>query len=240
MDATVKFDASVSEGNVDALQFKVASSRAELAGAFRLVHASYLRSGLECSNASGMRITLYHLLPTTTVFVGMLGDEVVTTLTLVIDGDGGLPMEAMYGDEIAQWRGQDLRMAEVTCLADRRREFRRFLPSFCRLSRLMAQFARRQGVDQLLAAVHPKHARFYKRFLGFENAGGLRECPYVQNRPASAVCLNFADAQRNENPCYDRYFGEPINDEQLQPFQLSPADRDFFERQTDRGFKAAS
>lgn len=239
MHATLTLECDVPEGNVDSLRFKIASSREELEAAFRLVHVAYVRSGLERVKASGMRITPYHLLPTTTVFVAKLGEQVVTTLTLVLDGDRGLPMEAMYAEQVAQWRSEGLKLAEVTCLADRRRDFRRFLPSFCRLTRLMAQFARLQGVDQLLAAVHPKHARFYERILGFKSAGGMQQCPYVQNRPATAVSLNFADARREGNPCYDRYFGEPIPAEHLLPHVLSRDDRRHFDHQMDACFKAA-
>ena len=166
------------------LQFKIAASPAERQGAFRLLYANYLRQGLGEPNQYQMRVTPFHLLHTTTIFVAKLEEEVVATLTLVADGKLGLPLEAMYGPEVQRRRSCGVPIAEVSCLADRRKSPSRFLGTFMTLSKLMAQYARRQGVDELLAAVHPRHARFYERYLGFETIAGLAPCPHVQGQPA--------------------------------------------------------
>ena len=44
-----------------------------------------------------MRVTPYHLLPTTEIFIALHQGEVVLTYTLVLDGRLGVPMESVYG-----------------------------------------------------------------------------------------------------------------------------------------------
>ena len=48
-------------------------------------------------------VTPYHLLPTTEIFIAEYQGEVIFTMSLVIDGDLGVPMEHVYGDEIARF-----------------------------------------------------------------------------------------------------------------------------------------
>jgi len=125
--------------------YRIASTRQEREAAFRLVYQSYLRSGLGEVNDYQMRVTPYHLLPTTEVFIAQLRGEVIFTMSLVTDGELGVPMEHVYGDEIARLRRQGLRVGEVSCLADRRAALERFFPVFLRTSRLMVQYARRSN-----------------------------------------------------------------------------------------------
>ncbi len=136
----------------------------ERASAFRLVYNSYLESGLGKPNSYGMRITPYHLLPTTEIFIASLR-RAIFTVSLINDGGLGLPMEIVYGDEVARRRELGLAVSEASCLADRRSWFRGFFPVFVGITRLMAQYAKRRGLDELLVAVRPKHARFYRRYL---------------------------------------------------------------------------
>lgn len=206
--------------------YTLARSWAQRKGAYQLVYESYLESGLGTTNRHEMRVTPYHLRPSTQIFVGTEDREVMSTVTLVQDDGGGLPLEAMYPLEIARLRAQGVALAEVSCLADRRKDPRRFLPEFCKLMRVMAQFAKGQGVDQLLVAVHPRHARFYARYLGFEQVGGLTNCGYVQDRPALAMCFQFEKFEREQPPSYTNIFGELIPAEELQPYTISDHERE--------------
>lgn len=194
---------------------KIASNWEELEGAFRLVHQNYLRCGLARPNACQMRVTPYHLLSTSEVFVGVLCSEVVSTMTLVRDGELGLPMEDIYGAEISACRQRGLRLAEVSCLADRRKDFERSLPLVLRIMSLMAQTAVRRGVDTLVVAVHPRHAKFYERFIGFQYIGEEKAYQCVCNNPAVALALDLARLSVNHPRAYRRFFGEPFPEDEL-------------------------
>ncbi len=220
----------------------IAQTRSQREAAFRLIYQAYVRSGLGVPNAHEMRVTPYHLLPTTTIFTAELTSgpedgEVFSTVSLVGDGDFGLPLERVYPNEVAERRQQGLRLAEVSCLADRRSDFRRFFPVFCALNRWMIQAARAQGYDQVMVAVHPRHARFYTRNMGFEVIGDLAEYPSVCNRPAVPLCFDFVKNDTHQLPYYHRFFDDPIPPGELQPVPLSALDLAYFGKLVDPLFR---
>ncbi len=219
-------DAVRDEGPFSPITVKVASTREEREAAFRLIYRRYLEAGLSEPTAHGMRVTPCHLLPTTTVFVAIYKDEVIFTMSLIGDGSAGLPMESIFPEEIQGLRAQSLRLAEVSCLADRRRHLLRFLPLFVRVARLLLQFSRHHGIERLLIAVHPKHGRFYQRFYGFRQLGHERPYSSVQNAPAVAYALDYSwmSPERHELS-----FGESIPCEELQPWPMSSAECTYFE-----------
>jgi len=218
----------------------LARSRTDLLGAFQLLYQSYLKAGLEAEKPSGIRVTPYHLLPTTEVVVTKLGDEVVSTVSLVGDGYLGVPMQSMYPQEINGLRKRGLRIAEVGCLADRRDAPIRFIDNFRTMTRLLAQVASVRGIDALVAATHPRHARFYTRALGFEQFGEVSECPYAQGNPAVALLMHIDAHQGTE--LYDRYYREPIPHKELSPYHWDGATRAYFKRilQRDRQIVSAA
>lgn len=237
--SSVEFAADLSSEDSAAIECKIASTREERASAFRLIYDSYLRAGLGQPNAYHMRVTPYHLLPTTQVLIATLRRHVIFTISLVADGELGLPMESVYGDEVASLRSQGARLSEASCLADRRSQFRGLFPVFLRICRVMVQHAQRQGIDQLLAAAHPRHARFYKRYMDFETFGGEKVYPTVRNHPAVALQLDFKRIARERPANYDTFFGEPISDVSLQPQPISVAECVYFRKMLDPSFNLA-
>ena len=138
-----------------------------------------------------MRVTPYHLLPTTSVMVARYANQVISTLSLIEDGDLGLPLEQIFASQVHERRQQGLVLAEVSCLADRRKHIQRYFSVFVRLCRLMIQCARSRGVDEVLVAVHPRHVRFYTQYLAFDQIGDERPYPLVRNHPAVALSLDL-------------------------------------------------
>ncbi len=211
--------------------FRIAQCREDYCGAFRVVYEAYLEKGLTRPNLFQMRVTPYQLLPTTEVLVAVRQGEVIATLSLVRDGLLGLPMESVYPEEVAALRDRDLRLAEVSCLADRRHvrgdsgaSFRAYHPpaTAMRLMSLMAQCALARGVNCLLIAVHPRHARFYQRFTAFEPIGGVRTYHAVCDRPAVAMALDIDRAPIDHPELYRRFFGLPLPAESLAPRPILP------------------
>lgn len=218
---------------------RIAATLEERASAFRLIYDSYLRAGLGEPNRYHLRVTPYHLLPTTEVFIATCQEETIFTMSLVIDGELGLPMESVYGPEVEQRREQGILLGEISCLADRQSHFRGFFPVFLRLSRLLGQYAWRQGVDQLVAAVHPRHSRFYRRFLNFRTIGVERVYPTVRNNPAVALGLDLANLEQNDPVTHDRFFGQWLPEENTQPKPIRGAEIEFFRVMVDPTFRLA-
>lgn len=206
--------------------YKVAADERERDAAFRLLYRSYVRSGLIQPNHHEMRVTPYHLLPSSAVFVAILRQEVICTVSLIGDGELGLPMESIYADEVSQLRGQGAVLAEVSGLADRRQNMQRFFPVFLRLVGVLCPYAKQQGIKQLVVAVHPRHARFYQRFLRFERIGDKKNYPQVCDHPAVALLLDFARLESHWPKVHELLFGANLPPHELEPRPMSAAEQE--------------
>lgn len=210
------------------ITLRVAATRDDREAAFRLIYKAYERAGLCEENCSQMRFTPYQLLSTTDLFVAQLRGETISTMSLVHDGELGLPMESIYPEEIRRRRAAGVHLAEVSCLADRRSGDRRFLGVFCDLARLMAQSARYQQADQLLITVHPRHAGFYRRYLGFRVIGSRRDYDLVGGNPALPLCLDLNAVHENSPARWEKFFGKALAPEVIRSRPISAADRAYF------------
>lgn len=208
------------------IEHSIARSQADLEESFRLVHHSYVRAGLCQESESKMRLIRHHFLPSTEVVIAKHNGVIVSTATLIGDGELGLPADSMYGQELQAMKRSGLRIAEVGCLADRRKSPARFIQMFKWMSTLIAQAAAARGYNALVAATHPRHSRFYTRRLGFETFGEIRECPYAQGNPAVAMVLDF-DAKRGSE-IHDHLFGRKYTEKELAPYQWGDAMQQHF------------
>lgn len=178
------------------VKYGIAADRLELGAAFRLVHDNYLRCGYISRQPHGIKVDPYSLLPGTTAFVAKVEETVVATMSLIADSPVGLPMEAVYPDEIAALRAEGCRVGEVSALADRRAAMRRSINVLLELSRLLFLHARSQSeLTDLCIAVHPHHVDYYRKLLKFEPLGGLTYYDAVHGAPAIALRLNIASLE---------------------------------------------
>lgn len=212
----------------DDIQLRVAATRGERQAVFELIYRSYLRAGLCVKSDCGMRATPYQLLSTTDILLAELRGQVISTVSLVRDGDLGLPMESLYPEEVATRRSAGVNVAEISCLADRRQGTARFFGLFCDLSRLMFQLARQTGIDEILVAVNPRHAPLYRRYMAFEQIGEQRDDDTIADFPAVPLSLNFARAKVERTKSWREFFAKPLPDETLQSYPISANDRDYF------------
>ncbi len=106
-----------------------------------------------------------------------------------------------------------VRFAEVSCFADRRDRAQRSFPVLKRVFELIAQSSRRQGIEILLVAVHPHHARFYERFLGFDPIGITKDYDAVCDHPAIPLELDFLRLPIRNPRAWRTLFGSAFPDE---------------------------
>lgn len=216
------------------VECRIVQTMQDRMAAFGLVYDKYLAKGMLRPNPYRMRVIEHHLLPTTTVFVAVRDGEVVATVTLIGDGELGLPMDGIHPEVMESVRDRQLYVGEVSCLAFKKQEMKYVLPIFIDLTRLMAQFARAQGMDQFLIGCIPQHARFYCRFLGFEQIGQVRPYPTVCNTLGVACCLDFHRIDRDRPDCYDKYFSQRLPPAALAAAPMTPFERDAFEQVVQR------
>src|SRR5512133_529870 len=104
------------------LVLKIAETQEELEGCFAVLHDAYVDSGFMKPDPSGMRVTIYHALPTTTMLCAKYDDQVVGTVSLIRESALGVPLQAIY--DLGSLRLKEGQIAEVSALAVHR-EFRR-------------------------------------------------------------------------------------------------------------------
>ena len=76
------------------LVLKLAETREELEACFAVLHDAYVDSGFMKPDPSGMRVTIYHALPTTSILCAKYDGEVVGTISLIRESALGVPLQA--------------------------------------------------------------------------------------------------------------------------------------------------
>ena len=208
------------EGRRRSIDYRFATEQVELESAFRLVYETYLDGGLTRPHPSRQRVSRYHLLPTTHVFVARCDARVLATVTLVEEGQLGLPIASLYGPAIDSLRDPDVRLAEVTGLAHSRSEEWFGVSVVERLMSLMVQFADWRELDRLLIAVNPQHARFYNR-IGFHAFDVPRPYPAVCGKLAVPMQLDLRTVAEDHPAAHRRFFGRPFPAELFRMVPLS-------------------
>ena len=113
--------------------------------------------------------------------------EVCGTMTLGLDDEQGLLAYTLYPDELAALRSRGARLCELSRLAmDTRHNSREVLGALIHLAYIHARLVHR-STDAVIE-VHPRHAAFYRRMLGFRIIGAERICPRVD---APAVLMHL-------------------------------------------------
>jgi hypothetical protein len=130
-----------------------------------------------------------------TTLAACAGDHVFGTLTLGIDSPSGLLADTLYRNEIDGIRRNGGRVCEVTRLAvDSAFGSHEVLATIFNIAFILARHV--HEMTDLIAEVHPRHAGFYRRLMGYRIVGPQRTCPRV-GAPAVLMhlCLNYADKQ---------------------------------------------
>jgi hypothetical protein len=135
----------------------------------------------------------------------------------------GLPLESLYGAEIADLRRRGHRMGEVTSLAFADLAQREFLQVFIAMIRLLQQYHVTRGGDSWILAVNPRHKNFYCKVLGTEQFGGLKSYAAVSDAPAEAFLLDQSLMRKNAPRGHEQIFGEWLPAEAFHPAPLPRA-----------------
>ncbi len=184
------------------LTLKIAHTNEELESAFRLLHASYVDAGLMRPVAAKMRVTKYHLLPTTTIVIAQHLGKTIGTLSIVQEGAFGLPIDKLCPRRTLFPKAH--RAAEISALAVDR-EYR-LSPGrvLFPLTKFMWEYADRYlGLDYLFAAVNPKHAPFYEAILLFKRLRfTTKQYDFVNGNPALGEVLDIKAAHTRYQKVY--------------------------------------
>ena len=140
------------------------------------------------------KIASYIVEENSVIFGAFVGNEIFGTLAFVFDEERGLPMEAIYKEEVNILRGKGFKVGEVVQFAVDQDIAKKHLssvevqlaavPLFGRL----LSYAKKKNFDYLCISVNPKHVSFYS-LIGFEKIGELKHYASVD---APAVAMSFS------------------------------------------------
>jgi GNAT superfamily N-acetyltransferase len=177
------------------LVLKIAETREELEECFKLLHDTYVESGFMKSHPSGMRVTIYHALPTTTTLCAKYDGKVVGTISLIRESALGVPLQKIF--DLGAVRGKKGQIAEVSALAVHR-SFRRtgggiLFP----LMKFMYEYCTTFfDTRHLVIAVNPCHIEMYEALLFFQrlSANIVENYDFVNGAPAVGATLDLKTA----------------------------------------------
>ncbi len=183
------------------LVFKAATTKDEIEQAMNLVYDAYINLNYIDENPDQLHFNKYLTLPTTTILVIKYKEEVVGTMSIVMDSSFGLPTDATWN--IGQYRKNGMSIAEISALTIKRtlksNKGHLLLP----LCRLMYHYCTEiLKLDGIIIATTFEVEPFYLDLLMFEkipDSKGQRHSLVKGNK--SSCCFLKLD-----QPLRERYF----------------------------------
>ena len=200
------------------LVLKIAETQEELEACFKLLHDAYVSSGFMTPDQSGMRVTIYHALPTTTTLCAKFDDQVVGTLSLIRESAIGFPLQRIF--DLTDVREKEGQIAEVSALAVHPRFRRTGGTILFPLMKFMYEYCTTFfDTRHLVIAVNPRHIEMYESLLFFKRltANVVENYDFVNGAPAVGAALDLkhapevmrkAYASKPPNRNLHRYFCE--------------------------------
>jgi len=185
------------------LEVKLAETREELEACFCLLHEAYVDAGFMKSHSSGMRVTPYNALPTTTTLCAKFAGRVVGTVSMIREGVFGFPMQSAF--DLQQVRALGGNIAEISGLAVHP-DFRsthgailfpmmKFVHEYC---------TEYSDTRHLVIAVHPQQIEFYEALLLFRRlqAKPVKHYEFANGAPAVGATLDLTNASSTLRAIY--------------------------------------
>ena len=194
---------------------QVADRLEDVTGAWRLVYQTYCRTELIDPNPYGIYTVPQAVWSESAVFCGKVEGVIAYTMTAYHDGPQGLPLDAVYPDELNQLRRDGRSLLEVVLVADSRREITRQLRTLLELMRYATYFGLHGGSRDAVVGVHPRHAPFYQRLLGFQPLGAVREHPGVKGAAVTLLHLDWNRLTTGASPpsAIATFMAQPLDDQ---------------------------
>ena len=160
-----------------------------------MLHDAYVASGFMRPDPSGMRVTIYHALPTTTTLYAKVDGEPVGTISMIREGVFGFPLQSVF--DLSNVRAQEGNIAEISALAvhpDYRKTggtilfpLMKFIYEYC---------TRFFDTRHLVIAVNPDRIELYESLLFFRRLqeNTVDRYDFANGAPAVGATLDLKHA----------------------------------------------
>jgi len=174
------------------LTLGIAATQQDLEACFALLHDAYVASGFMNPEPSGLRVTPYHALPTTTTLCARFDGQIVGTLSIIREGVFGFPMQSVF--DLTEVRAQAGRIAEISALAIHPQFRNTGGKILFPLMKFMYEYCTKYfDTRHLVIAVNPKHIEMYESLLFFRRLQEqvVANYDFVNGAPAVGATLDL-------------------------------------------------
>ncbi len=186
--------------------------------AFRLVYEKYEAFGYIQPHKNRTHMTPWNLTDRSHTFVNIEAGRCTGTATAIEDGPAGVPADATYPKALRALRKQGGHFIEVSSFATADgHENGGLALALIRTIVIYSQSVLR--ATDWVCIVHPRHIRFYKKILLFEELAGVAPCASANGAPGVLLRLNLRTLEPRFLTCYGhrrgsknlhRFFFEPV------------------------------
>ena len=180
------------------LCFGVASDLPGVFAAWQFVYQAYRRSGWIEANPFALHAHARIISDRPAVVTGSIGPVLAATLTAVVDGEHGLPIDELFAPETQSLRDHNRQLMQLTLLADRRRRLTRCLDSLLEMMRLTWWYAPHCGATDLLMCTADDDAGIFGTLFGFEEISTVRPDPALGGLPSVLLRLDIDTVTHSE------------------------------------------
>ena len=185
------------------LILKQAETEDEIKQALHLVYESYLSLNYIDPNSAELRMTKYQLLPTTIILIAKRQDEVIGTLSIIMDSSLKLPSDASW--DLSSLRKSGRQIAEISSLTIKKNGLRRgkLLLPLCKL--MYAYCKSLLNLDGLVASTNADVEPFYTDLLMFQRVDKQAVRPNQNVKGAVSTCcfLNLKNLEAKYEKTYN-------------------------------------
>lgn len=187
------------------LVLKIAETKEELEACFMLLHGAYVGSGFMKPDPSGMRVTIYHALPTTTTLCAKFDGEVVGTISLIRESVFGFPLQSIFN--LKGIRKKTGKIAEVSALAVHPKFRNTGGTILFPLMKFMYEYCTTFfDTRHLVIAVHPNRIEMYESLLFFRRLAenSVEKYDFANGAPAVGASLDLHTAPELMKKAYEK------------------------------------
>lgn len=187
------------------LTLKIAETREELEACFKILHDAYVAAGFMKPDPSGLRVTIYHALPTTTTLCAKWEGRVVGTISMIREGVFGFPLQSIF--DLAPVRAREGQIAEISALAVHP-DFRKTGGAILfPLMKFMHEYCRSYfDTRHLVIAVNPDRIEMYESLLFFHRLQEqtVGNYDFANGAPAVGATLDIRTAAERFRAVYGK------------------------------------
>lgn len=172
--------ATIKCSECETIEVAIANTEEEINKAYHLVYKAYLKLGFINCSEEEFRAKKYRGASDTKVFIGLMNNKLLMSISAYYDKDQGLPADKVFPSEVQKLRAQGKRLVEVGALT-----------SIHPNNRASIQFIREiinyhvvNNYDISLSLIHPDHARIYKHIYKMETLTDAVPYDEVNGSPA--------------------------------------------------------